>query len=256
MILFRLTLWTLWARKTWVVVYLAMLAIPFALPHIAPVEELPKLVQPARAQAAWQLAWLLGIFWGLSQAARLGDGNSRTGVGNLLRSQGVGSLSQLLSLWLGLMVYLVPVALMATLICVTAAAPSYDGEKGMWWATNLHFALLYLLAMGPLALLGIGISSRFGAMVGLMVPVALALYGLHGVGYLGDTIRMGGNPILEWAYILSPHYHLADLTPRLLFKMGGLAGDALAEYVMYFLLLGLVMAAAARLLFKTEPLRS
>ncbi|MCU0794369.1 MAG: hypothetical protein MUF31_00335 [Akkermansiaceae bacterium] len=256
MILFRLTLLTLWARKTWVLVYLSMLLLPFALPHIAPVEELPKLVQPARAHAAWQLAWLLGIFWGLSQAARLGDGNSRTGVGNLLRSQGVGPLSQLGSLWLGLMVYLVPVALVAALICSTAAAPAYEGEKGMWYATNAQFVLLYLLAMGPLALLGIGIASRFGAMVGLMVPVALGLYGLHGVGYLGDTIKMGGNPVLEWAYIISPHYHLADLTPRLLFKMGGLAGGALGEYVVYFLVLGLVLAAGARLMFKTEPLRS
>ena len=254
--LFRLTLLTLWARKSWVVVYLAMLVLPFALPHIAPVEELPKLVQPARAQAAWQLAWVLGIWWGLSQAARLGDGNSRTGVGNFLRSQGVGAMSQLMSLWGGLMVYLTPVALAAALICVTAAAPSYEGEKGMWLATNVQFLLLFLLAMGPLALLGIGISSRFGAMVGFVVPMALGLYGLHGVGYLGDTIRMGGNPVLEWAYILSPHYHLADLTPRLLFKMGGLEGAAMAEYVVYFIVLGAVLASGGRLMFKTEPLRS
>ena len=76
----------------------------------------------------------------------------------------------------------------------------------MWWATNLQFAVLFLLTIGPLALLGVGLASRFGALIGYILPTALCLYGLYGVGYLGMTIKMRDNPVLEWVYALSPQY--------------------------------------------------
>jgi hypothetical protein len=93
-------------------------------------------------------------------------------------------------------------------------------------------------------------------MLGYVVPGALCLYGLYGVGHLGETIKMGGNPLLEWVYILSPQYHLADLTPRLLFKMGALELKDFTGYAGYFLIVALVLLAASRLSFRTEPLRS
>ena len=80
MILFKLTLLTIWVRKTWFIILMAMLVLPFVGPYIAPVEEVPKLMQPARAHTAWMLAWMIGILWGLSQGAKSGDGNARTGV--------------------------------------------------------------------------------------------------------------------------------------------------------------------------------
>ena len=256
MILFRLTLLTLWARKTWFIVLLAILILPFVTPMLAPTEEAPKLVQPARAQAVWGLAWLIGILWGLSQGARAGDGNSRTGVGNLLRSMKVGRFRQLLGLWGAVMVFLLPVVAAATLIGTFAAMPSASAEKGTWVATNLQFALLYLLTVGPLILLAIGLASRFGSMVGYVVPAALCLYGLYGVGHLGQTIKMGGSPVLEWVYIVSPHYHLADLTPRLIFKMGALGAGDFATYAGYFAVVAVVLLSASRLSFRTEPLQS
>lgn len=256
MILFKLTLLTVWVRKTWFIILVAMLVLPFVGPYIAPVEEVPKLMQPARAHTAWMLAWMIGILWGLSQGAKSGDGNARTGVGNLLRSMKVHSFRQMIGIWAALMVYLVPLVLVAMLISIFAAMPSAAAEKGYWVATNIQFALLYLLTLGPLVMLAVGLASRFGAMVGYVVPGALSLYGLFGVGYLGETIKMGGNPLLEWVYIISPQYHLADLTPRLLFKMGALEAGDFAAYVGYFLIIAFVMLAISRLSFRTEPLRS
>ncbi|MEP4078232.1 hypothetical protein [Haloferula sp.] len=256
MTLFKLTLLTLWVRKTWIVILLAIILLPFVGPYIAPVEEAPKLLPPARAHTAWMVAWMVGILWGLSQGAKSGDGNARTGVGNLLRSMNVGYFRQMLGIWSALMVYLVPLVLIAMLISIFAAMPGAEVERGYWVATNLQFALLYLLTLGPLVLLAIGLASRFGSMVGYVVPGALCLYGLYGVGYLGETIKMGGNPLLEWVYIISPQYHLADLTPRLLFKMGALKAADFGAYAGYFLIIAVVMLAVSRLSFRTEPLRS
>lgn len=256
MFLFKLSLLTLWVRKTWVVIVLLSVGLPFVMPYMAPVESAPQLMQPARAHAAWLVVWAVGILWGLSQAARLGDGNSRTGVGNYLKSRGRRSLRQLLAMWAALMVYLMPVALIGVGICLVAAMPGDPGEKGLWIKTSVQAGVLFLFAIGPLALLGIGLASRFGAMVGFVVPAALCLYGLYGVGHLSETLKMGENPILEWLYIVSPQYHLADLTPRLIFKMGGLPWSSFAGFLGYFTLLGGLLGGVSITMFRTEPLRS
>ena len=121
-------------------------------------------------------------------------------------------------------------------------------------ATNLQFAVLFLLTIGPLALLGVGLASRFGSLIGYIVPTFLCLYGLYGVGYLGMTIKMRDNRALEWIYALSPQYHLADLTPRLIFKMGNLPSGDFVSYLIYFAAVMLVVGASATLLFRTDPL--
>jgi hypothetical protein len=168
----------------------------------------------------------------------------------------VGHFNQLLGLWSALMVYLVPVVLVTLLVCIFAAMPSGPSEREMWIATNLQFAVLFLLTIAPLLMLAIGLASRFGAMVGYAIPAALCLYGLYGVGHLGETIKMGNNPLLEWLYIISPHYHLSDLTPRLLFKAGALKTADFANYAGYFVVVGFVLVSISRISFRTDTLRS
>ena len=92
--LFKLTFSTLLARKMWVVVLVAAVVTPIVFPLFTPHETNTTLLQPARAQTAWTMTWLIGILWTLSQAARFGESNSRTGVGAYFRSQGVGPLRQ------------------------------------------------------------------------------------------------------------------------------------------------------------------
>ena len=255
--LFRLTFSTLLARKMWVVVLLAAVGIPIVFPLFTPHETNTKLIEPARAHTAWTMVWLIGILWTLSQAARFGDSNSRTGVGAYFRSQGCGRFQQIFGMWSAIMLFLLPVVAVAVVICLLFAMPKDSKEASMWVATNLQFAVLFLLTMGPLALLGVGLASRFGALVGYVLPTTLCVYGLYGVGYLGMTIKLPGhNPALEWVYALSPQYHLADLTPRLVFKMGNLPSADFISYLVYFGALTLVIGSCATLLFRTDPLRS
>lgn len=256
MILFRLTLSTIKVRKTWVIVFLLALILPFVLPQLTPWEANVKLIPPARAQTAWGLTWVLGVLWTLSQAARFGDGNSRTGIGHYLKSRGFSPSRQMFSIWGSIMLCLLPLVACAVLVCDLFARPGNPEEASRWIVTNFQYAALYLLTIAPLALLAIALGSRFGAMVGYVVPAALCLYGLYGVGYLGMTIRMNSNPVLEWLYVVSPQYHLADLTPRLILKMGDMPSGDFMSVTLYFVGLALLLGGASAALFRTEPLRS
>ncbi len=253
---FRLTLTTLFARKSWVLVFLLAVALPIVLPYFTPWEANTKLLQPARAQTTWTVTWLAGVLWTLSQAARFGDNNSRTGIGAYFRSQGCGPLKQIFGIWSAVMLFLLPVVACAVVVCLAFAMPADSGEASMWIVTNLQFAVLFLLTIGPLALLGVGLASRFGSLIGYIVPASLCLYGLYGVDYLGMTVKMRDNPALEWVYALSPQYRLADLTPRLIFKMGHLPATDFLIYLLYFTMVTFVVGAAATLFFRTEPLRN
>ena len=62
--------------------------------------------------------------------------------------------------------------------------------------------------------------------------------------------------LLEWIYALSPQYHLADLTPRLIFKMGHLPSADFLGFLGYFAAVTLVLGTFATLLFRTDPLRN
>jgi hypothetical protein len=67
---------------------------------------------------------------------------------------------------------------------------------------------------------------------------------------------MNSNPVLEWLYVVSPQYHLADLTPRLIFKMGDMPSGDFISVTLYFVGLALLLGGASAALFRTEPLRS
>lgn len=254
--LFRLTFITLFARKGWVLAFASALALPFFLPYLTPYEGNVKLIAPARAQVAWSVAWLIAIFWSMTQAAMFGESNSRTGLGAYFRSAGVSRMSQLFQIWLANILYLLPVVLIAFVICLVAAMPGNEKEAEMWVATNLQYAALFALTIAPLVLLAVALASRFGSLVGFVTPMTLCLYGLYGVGHLGEMIKLRENPVLEWIYAISPHYHLADLTPRLVFKMGQYPTEIFASLATYFLGIMLVFGVAATGLFKTDPLKS
>ena len=255
--LFKLTLSTLIARKMWFVVLVAAIVTPIVFPLFTPHETNTTLIQPARAQSAWTFTWIIGIVWTLSQAARFGESNSRTGIGAYFRSQGVGPFRQMFGIWGAIMIFLIPVVAIAIGTCLLFAMPGDSTEATMWVWTNLQFAALFTLTIGPLALLGVGLASRFGSLIGYVVPTSLCLYGLYGVNFLEMTIRQrGSNKLLEWIYAFSPQYHLADLTERLVWKMCHLAAPEFLGFLTYFLAITLVIGCFATLLFRTDPLRN
>jgi len=85
-----------------------------------------------------------------------------------------------------------------------------------------------------------------------VITAGIAVYGLHGIGYLDFFLSQSGNPVMDLFYVVSPHYHLADLTNRLVFHMGPLEGSAFARIVAYFIGLGVVIVGVGVLLYKEK----
>jgi len=250
--LFRLTLATIFQRKAWVICALAVLVLPFALPVISSASEKPNLVQPARIQAAWAILWICTLVWGLFTAAKQGESNARSGVGEYFQTTGMSSTRQLLEIWLAVVCFIAPLAIAAAMICQFAATPSHADERAMWWVLNLQYVTLFLLVTTPLLVLAIALASRFGSVAGFTVTIALAIYGLYGVGYLDNMLKQEENAMLQGLWLFSPHYRLADLTQRLYFKTGALPAAAFWNMTLYFAGILAVYAGISRLSFRAK----
>ena len=250
--LFRLTLATIFQRKAWAICVFAVLCLPFVLPWISSATERPILVQPARIQAAWGTLWICTLLWGLFSAAREGETNARSGIGEYFVTTGVSASRQLFEIWLAVFSFIAPLAVLTALICQFAAAPADPVERSMWWMLNLQYVVLFLMVIAPLLALSTAIASRFGGIAGFAVTLFLTLYGLYGVGYLDNMLKLEENPLLQALWAFSPQYRFADLTQRLYFKYGALPADSFGLMVLYFAGILAVYAAISRLCFKTK----
>jgi hypothetical protein len=250
--LFRLTLATIFQRKAWAICAFAVIALPFALPFISSASEKPILVQPARILAAWNTLWICSLVWGLFTAAREGESNAKSGIGEYFLTTGVSATRQLFEIWLAVFSFVAPLTIITALICQFAAAPADPAEHSMWWVMNAQYAVLFLLVVGPLLALSTALASRFGGITGFSVTLLITLYGLYGVGYLDNMLKLEENPILQGLWLFSPQYRFADLTQRLYFKSGALPTSAFWMMTLYFIGILAVYAAVSRLCFRTK----
>lgn len=250
--LFRLTSATIFKRRAWAICAFAVSVLPFALPMISSATEKPLLVQPARILAAWGTLWTCAVLWGLYTAAREGETNAKTGVGEYFQTTGLSATRQLFEIWLAVFCFIAPLALITAAICQFAAAPTNPVEHSMWWTLNLQYAALFLLVMAPLLALATALASRFGGITGFTVTLLITLYGLYGVGYLESMLKVEANPILHGVWTYSPHYSFADLTQRLLFKSGALPTAAFWNMTLYFAGILAVYVGISRLCFRTK----
>ena len=250
--LFRLTLATIFQRKAWAICAVAVIALPFALPMISSATEKPILVQPARIQAAWGTLWICTLLWGLFTAAKEGETNAKTGVGEYFQTTGLSATRQLFEIWLAVFCFVAPLALITAAICQFAAAPVDPVEHSMWWTLNLQYVTLFLLVTGPLLALATAIASRFGGITGFATTLGMTLYGLYGVGYLKNMLQLEANPILHGVWLFSPHYDFADLTQRLFFKTGALPTADFWSMILYFGGILAVYVGLSRLCFRTK----
>lgn len=252
MSLFRLTLTTLFRRKAWAVCAFLVIVMPFLLPRLSSGTENPALLKPALAQAAWAMTWLSTVFWGFFAAAKIGERLSRSGLGEYFHSSGVSATRQLLEIWSALMIYIAPLGLAAALVCIFAASPAAPDERSMWIATNFQYAVLFVLVVAPLIALAVALASRFGGITGFLVPAGLSFYGLYGVGYMKLLLSVEGNPVLSWLWSASPHYHFADPTERLRYKLGAIEWSQFPLLIAYFIGISLLYTALSRLLFRVK----
>jgi hypothetical protein len=250
--LFRLTLATIFQRKAWAICAIAVIALPFALPLISSATEKPILLQPARIQAAWGTLWICALLWGLFTAAHEGETNARSGIGEYFLTTGISATRQLFEIWLAVFTFVAPLTLVTALICQFAASPADPLERSMWWVLNAQYAVLFLLVIAPLLALATALASRFGGITGFAVTLGLTLYGLYGVGYLDNMLKLEQNPILHGLWLFSPQYRFADLTQRLYFKSGALPSDAFRTMILYFTGIFAVYTGLSRLCFRTK----
>ena len=239
-------------RKVWIIALFCALVLPIVLPYLTPYESNPSLLEPARAQAAWGCLWVVTIAWLFFQAARFGDDTARSGLGAYFLSSGVSGLSQMIQIWLACLSFLLPLVLIALVICFIGAMPSDSAQAQMWIATNLQYAALFLLVVTPLMMVAVSVGSRFGSTVGYLIPLCMSIYGMYGVGYLAMMTDAQSNLLLDWLYVVSPHYHLADLTPRLVFKHGSMLGSEFLQLVVYFAGIKMVLAMLSTLTFQPK----
>lgn len=250
--LYRLTSATLLRRKSWVICAFVVGVLPFLLQYISSGSENPVLLKPAIAQASWSMALLSAIFWGFFTAAKQGESNARSGMGEYFLTTGLSAGRQLFEMWLAVFTYLLPIPLIAAGVCIFAASPSLADERSMWIATNLQYCVLFIFVMAPLVALASAVASRFGSITGFLTSSALAIYGLYGVGYLELLANLEDNALLKWLWSSSPHYHFADPTERLRYKLGAIAWDKFPLLLLYFGGIMLTYAVISRLLFRVR----
>ena len=250
--LFRLTLATIFQRKAWVICALAVIIMPFALPLVSSATEKPLLVQPARILAAWGTLWSCTLLWGLYTAAKEGEKNAKSGIGEYFQTTGISPTRQLFEIWLAVFCFVAPLAIITGLITQFGARPSLPDERAMWWTLNVQYVTLFLLVIGPLLALATALASRFGGIAGFTVTLLITLYGLYGVGYVEHMLQVEENPLLRGLWVYSPHYSFADLTQRLLFKRGSLPTEGFWNMTLYFTGILAVYAGLSRLTFRAK----
>ncbi|MFM2242809.1 MAG: hypothetical protein RLZ97_1664 [Verrucomicrobiota bacterium] len=249
---FHLTLRTIHRRKSWVICAFVVGILPFALPLLSAASENPGLYKPALAQATWAMAWISAITWGFFSAAQTGEKLSRSGLGEFFRAAGIRPARQLSATWLACLTFTAPLGLLAAVVSILGASPALADERSAWFVTNLQYALLFALVIAPLLAIAIASASRFGAIAGFLGSAGLTLYGLYGVGYLKLLGSVEDHPFLSSIIGISPHYHLADPTERLRYKLGAIDPTGYPLLVAYFLGIALLLFAISRALFNTR----
>lgn len=250
--LFRLTFATVFQRKAWAICAFAILVMPFILPHLSSATEKPRLLEPARIQATWAALWISTLLWGLFTAAKQGETNARSGIGEYFLTTGIGPTRQLTSIWLAITTFITFLALAAAAVSQFGATPANPAEREMWWLLNLQYFSLFILVTTPLIALAIALASRFGSVAGFALTLALALYGLYGVGYLDNMLKLEENPALQSFWLFSPQYRFADLTQRLYFKSGALPAPAYWALILYYTGIMALLAGISSLLFRAK----
>jgi hypothetical protein len=236
----RLTLATILKRKVWAVWLVLLVALTAVLPFTTPWEQDPTLIEPARAQAVWVGLWIAALTWGLFQGAGFGESLSKHGLGEYFSSQGVSRLSQLGQIFAACFASILPFVAVAVAVCLVWAMPGDKLEARAWTFTLIQYGFLFTLVFASLLLLAIALGTRLGSAVAYLVTLGLALYGLYGVGFMDLLFEARKDAVMETLWTLSPHYHLGDLTTRLIFKTGHLPVETFAKVAAYLGLLALL----------------
>lgn len=224
----------------------------WAAPLLTPWQENPMILQPARAQAAWTYAWLALFTWLPFQASMLGRRLRTEGMLEFMRARGASAFSLCLQACAAVWVWLLGVALCAALVCLTLCLPKNGPEAWLWLDLVLQYAGLYILTGAPLILLGLALGTCAGEVIAFCVPAFLLFLGLFAASWLEPMLAGSSSVLLRAGWPLLPHYHLADLTPRLVFKMGPLPSASFLGSAACLALQGVTLSLLSLCAFRTR----
>ncbi|MEM6277914.1 MAG: hypothetical protein AAF733_00445 [Verrucomicrobiota bacterium] len=248
--LFRLTLASILNRKTFAIFAVLLIIIPLVLPYMTPWETKPTIIEPARAQAAWWMLWVTAACWLLFQGANIGDRWASHGILEYFKTLGVNRISQMIQIWLACFSIFAGMVLITFCISTFTAMPGDPLEAKHWLVTNIQYVVLFLIVTAPLLMLSIALGTRFRGAAAYAVSIGLLVHGLFGIRYLEVFLADNTSPLLNFLYVVSPHYHLSDLTSRLVFKLGSLPWTELGSMAVYLGGLGLLTLAVSIQLFR------
>ncbi|WP_172682943.1 ATP-binding cassette domain-containing protein [Verrucomicrobium spinosum] len=130
--------------------------------------------------------------------------------------------------------------------------PFQSHGAARWFGLVVQYAVLYGAVAVPLLMLSVALGTRTSEVIAFLVPVALLFLGLFGSGWLEPMLTSGDNGVFKTVWMLIPHYHLADLTPRLVFKMGPLPMASFLQTVICLGLEGLAFFLLGICAFRTR----
>lgn len=235
----------------WVLLLGALLFV-WVMPLLTPWDEHPQILQPAHAQAAWIYAWLALFTWFPFQAALLGKRMRSEGLLEFLHACGWNPARLYFQMGVALGVCLLAMALVAGFICVTVCLPRNAQEAWLWGGLVGQYACLYLASGIPLLFFGMALGTRCGEIVGFITPIFLLFVGIVAALWIVPLPAGSDSPLFRTLWLLLPHYHLADLTPRLVFKLGPLAGNDFVGSLGCLFLQGCALTVFGRCLFRTR----
>jgi hypothetical protein len=211
----------LWQRRSCLLVCLIIPVLSWSLPLLTPWQTQAPLLQPARVQTGWMLLWLSLVFFFVFQAAALGRELSACG---LLEHSGAARRKWRRALCpiLGSVGSWVGAALLPVLALSWACRPTLAGEASAWNALLLQQAVLFAISASGLLGLAAAIATRFSQAVACLAPFSLWLAGWALCPWLESWLnQIFPGPGMLFVNLL-PRYDLADLTARLVFKLGPL----------------------------------
>ncbi len=221
-------------------------------PYFTPWDEQPQILQPARAQAAWMYVWMSAFTWFPFQAAILGRRLRTHGVLEFLRARGVRAGSMYAQIGAALAVWFGAVVLFAGGMCLSFCQPRLASEAQQWTLLVAQCSVLAVVAFLPLLWLGIALGTRLDEVLAFLIPVSLLFLGLFAAPWIAPLLVGSDAPLFRLAWLLSPHTHLADLTARLVFKMGPLAGSDFIDSLTCLTLQGVAITLTGRCLIRTS----
>lgn len=250
--LFRISLAGMFSRGSCWLMLAGGIVFAWLGPLVTPWEENPVILQPARTQAAWIYAWLVLFTWLPFQAAALGHRLRDEGMLEHLRAGGQSVWSLFIQLSSAVMVWMVATGLLALIVTAVFCRPLQPAEAALWVNLSLQYFALYCLSAAPLILLGIALGTCVSEVVAFLIPSGLLFAGLFGGAFLGPILADSQSPLFKALWVVLPHYHLADLTPRLVFKMGPLLSTDFLQSAACLGLQGAALAILGLCIFRTR----